>query len=401
MAGADHGYAELMDSLLQAPHPPLFQRMGAAHWWLLDATVAALYGLLGAAVLGADSAQPVVVAVVAVSCAAAIALARRHPPVGLGWALLAAWMAPASSDVGFVALVPLGYACYQCAARLGTRPAMGSLAVAMTGPVATALPDFQHNGAIPPFGFAVLAAWSVGYAVGRQRRYADSVLHHREDLAAARLAEARSEVTAERLRIAREMHDVVAHSMSVITVQAAYGHVVLDERPEQAKAALAVIEAAGREVLVEMRGLLGVLREDGVLQGPAELTPVAQLADLERLVAKASAAGVVVDLRLEGTPRELSPGLELTAYRIVQEALTNVVRHAGAAATLVLLDFQPDLLRIEVTDDGPAGHGSTAGHGHGLVGMRERVSLYSGSLEAGPRPDAPGFRVVATLPLST
>jgi signal transduction histidine kinase len=270
----------------------------------------------------------------------------------------------------------------------------------MTGPVATALPDFDHSGAIAPFGFAVIAAWSVGYAVGRQRRYTDGILRHREDLAAAELAEARREVTEQRVRIARELHDVLAHSMSVITVQAAYGHVVLDAEPDRAKAALAVIEATGREALVEMRGLLGVLREEGGLDGPAELTPAAQLADLECLVAKASAAGPEVDLQVLGSPRELPPGLELTAYRIVQEALTNVARHAGAAHAQVLVDFQPRLLRIEVTDDGgPVNPVVGPGRGHGLVGMRERVLLYSGQLEAGPLPDGHGFRVVATLPV--
>ncbi len=391
-----------MESREQAPQPPLFQRMRAVHWWLVDCTVAGFYGLVGATVLGAKVAEPAVVVVVVAGCAAAIALARRHPSIGLCCALVAAWMAPAADDVGFVALVPLCYASYQCAARLRTRAAAAALAFAMTGPFATALPDFEHSGAIAPFGFAVIAAWSVGYAVGRQRRYTDGILRHREDLAAAELADARREVTEERLRIAREMHDVLAHSMSVITVQAAYGHLVLDERPDRAKAALAVIETTGREVLVEMRGMLGVLREDGALDRPAELTPAAHLADLQGLVAKASAAGSEVDLKVLGEPRELPPGLELTAYRIVQEALTNVARHAGAAHAHVLVDFQPEQLRIEVTDEGgPVNPVVAPGRGHGLVGMRERVLLYSGQLDAGPLPDGHGFRVVATLPVPT
>ena len=225
---------------------------------------------------------------------------------------------------------------------------MLALPVALTGPVAAGLPTFQHTGSIAPFGFVVLAAWSIGYAVGRQRRYAEAVLRHREELARGRLAEARRGLTEERLRIAREMHDLVAHSLSVITVQAAYGHLVVDDRPKEAKAALAVIESTGREVLVETRRLLGVLRADGPAGARPELMPAAQLSDLDRLVVNASAAGAEVELQVVGCPQELPPGLELTAYRIVQEALTNVVRHAHPARARVVIDFGPALLRIEV-----------------------------------------------------
>ena len=176
--------------------------------------------------------------------------------------------------------------------------------------------------------------WAVGYAVGQHRAYERQLLQERARQAQEELARARRGVIEERMRIARELHDVVAHSMSVITVQAGYGHLVIDRDPGQARAALGAIETTGRQALTEMRRLLGVLRADDG-DDAAALTPAPGLADLDRLVAQTAGAGVRVELEITGRPRPLPSGIELSAYRIVQEALTNVVKHADVPASRV------------------------------------------------------------------
>ncbi len=194
------------------------------------------------------------------------------------------------------------------------------------------------------------------------------------------------------MRIARELHDVVAHGMSVITVQAGFGHLVIDDKPDEARIALGAIEAAGRQTLAEMRQLLDVLRADGT---PA-LDPAPGLADLGQLISQAAQAGIQVDLEFTGRPHDLPPGIEVSVYRIVQEALTNVVKHASPCAARAVISYLPRELAIEVTDDG---RGAPAATGElGLAGMRERVHIYGGQLDAGPLP-AGGFRVAARLPL--
>jgi signal transduction histidine kinase len=180
---------------------------------------------------------------------------------------------------------------------------------------------------------------------------------------------------------------------------------VLDSQPEEARKALAAVEATSRQALVEMRRLLGVLRADTEPRG--SLAPAPGLADVEALAAEVARAGVRVELRIEGTPAELPAGLELSAYRIVQEALTNVLKHARPAGATVRIAYEPGQVVIEVTNDGQ-GSGSAFGRrstdsdpqirGSGIAGMRERAALYGGTLEAGPRPEG-GFRVAASLPL--
>jgi signal transduction histidine kinase len=171
---------------------------------------------------------------------------------------------------------------------------------------------------------------------------------------------------------------------------------VLDSQPEEARKALAAVEATSRQALVEMRRLLGVLRADTEPRG--SLTPAPGLADVEVLAAEVARAGVRVEVRIEGTPAELPAGLELSAYRIVQEALTNVVRHAGPATARVAVRHAPDRVAVEVVDDGRGGDPGRDHGGHGIAGMRERAALYGGTLEAGPRAGG-GFRVAASLPL--
>ncbi|MFF0866548.1 sensor histidine kinase [Nonomuraea sp. NPDC003560] len=262
-------------------------------------------------------------------------------------------------------------------------------------------------------GLGVVVAWTAGTTL-RQRREYGQALRAQAELQA---------VTADRLRIARELHDMVAHSIGVIAIQAGAGARVIDSRPDQARQALGAIEAAGRQTLQGLRHMLGVLREPPAAgepetwAGPGSETGSgsgsgsglglpAGLADLDRLAATTTAAGLHVDVRRRGTPRELPPAVDRCAFRIVQESLTNVVRHAGARHCQVVLDYAPGELRVDITDDGrgtastgagSTGAGSTGG-GYGIAGMRERAALLDGRLSAGPRPQG-GFRVTAALPL--
>jgi signal transduction histidine kinase len=202
-------------------------------------------------------------------------------------------------------------------------------------------------------------------------------------------------VAAERARIARELHDVVAHAMSVMVVQAGAARTALGREPATAEEALRRIEEVGRDGLGEMRRLIGLLRPT---DDPAVLVPQPDLAHLDELLGTMRHAGLQVEALVEGDPRGLPRGVELTAYRVVQEALTNVLRHAGESHARVLLRFSEDAVEVEVFDDGLGAprEGTTLG-GHGLIGMRERVELFGGSLETGPRPGG-GFQVRARLP---
>ncbi|MFG2990244.1 sensor histidine kinase [Streptomyces sp. NPDC048257] len=211
---------------------------------------------------------------------------------------------------------------------------------------------------------------------------------------AERAAAERRRVDGERLRIARELHDVLAHSISVINVQAGVGLALLDSDPEQARTALATIKAASKEALGEVRQVLDTLRSPG----EAPRSPAPGLDRLPELVEQAAAAGLTVDVAAEGEARALAPGMDLAAFRILQEALTNVMRHSGARTARIRLVWQPNALELRVDDDGPATGGSSVGSGNGLIGMRERAAALGGAVEAGPRPDG-GFRVVAGLPL--
>ncbi|GAA1558246.1 sensor histidine kinase [Kribbella sancticallisti] len=226
----------------------------------------------------------------------------------------------------------------------------------------------------------VAAAWSMGLFRRTQLAYVQ-VLQERAGQAAELAAQG------ERTRIAREMHDVVAHSLSVMVNQAKGGRYA----PERAAETLEVIEDTGRQALTDMRGLLGVLRT-----GPAEQLPQPGLADLPDLLERLRRAGLALRVVEHGESRRLSPAAELTAYRVVQEALTNVVKHAGEAAVAVTLSWQQDALLVEVVDDGDGVDGTTAGHG--LIGMRERVAAIGGGLSTGPG-TAGGFVVRATIPV--
>ncbi|MFF7634098.1 sensor histidine kinase [Kitasatospora sp. NPDC008050] len=246
------------------------------------------------------------------------------------------------------------------------------------------------------------------WAWGRLTRVRSAYLVELEDRAARlereRDAQAKVAVAAERARIARELHDVVAHNVSVMIVQADGAAYVMDNSPQQAKEALGTIASTGRQALVEMRRLLGVLRTADAIE---EYVPQPGVEELPELLEQVRTAGLPVEYSTSGEVRELPRGVELTVYRIVQEALTNVRKHGGPnVSARVAVDFGDRDLNVLIEDDGRGStdeqlsRGGTDGQGHGLIGMRERIGMVSGSLDAGPRPGG-GFRIRAVLPLKT
>jgi signal transduction histidine kinase len=264
---------------------------------------------------------------------------------------------------------------------------IGLLIVAVVG-----IPD--TNGVNLALTSAIyVAAYLFGSTVRNRRLYTEQLEQRAASMVRERDEEAKRAVTDERLRIAQELHDVVAHSMGVIAVQAGVGEHVIDQDPAEAKRALAAIATTSRSTLTEIRRLLGVLREhDGAAHAPAP-----GLADLGKLVANLGDAGLKVDVCRNGEALDLPAGVDLTAYRIVQEGLTNVLKHAGPATAAVVVTYEPDAVRLEVTDDGRGINARATPGGHGLLGMRERVAVYGGTLETGPR-NGGGYQVVAYLP---
>ncbi|MGW7445120.1 sensor histidine kinase [Kitasatospora sp. NPDC054795] len=247
-------------------------------------------------------------------------------------------------------------------------------------------------------GFALwfAVAWVFGGVYRKRREYLEA-LHEQ--------TEARA-VMAERLRIARELHDSVAHSIGIITVLSGAAARVVETKPEQTRQALTGIETTSRETLLELQRMLGALRRaepDDAMPGAAPLAPAGSLADIPRLAERTADTGVRVHVTWRGERRPLPPEIELSAFRIVQESVTNVVRHSGARTCRVAVGYEPTGVTIEVVDDGPGGPGRprpsavAGGSGFGLLGMRERVSLLSGQFSAGRRPEG-GFLVTARLP---
>jgi signal transduction histidine kinase len=253
-------------------------------------------------------------------------------------------------------------------------------------------------GAVALTGIGWLAGENVRATRVYSERYKERAAERASAIDAERVEQLRRAVSDERVEIARELHDIVAHAMSVIAVRSGVARMVMDSQPEQAREALTIIETTTRRSLQEMRLLVGVLRAAD--DQHADLGPAPGLRDLDRLMADMAVAGVAVTVSVEGGVRSLSPAADLSAYRIVQEALTNVVRHAGPTRARVRITYCPDEVGIEVTDDGPKAQTLVApvprvGSGHGLIGMRERAALFGGELEAGTC--ANGFRVRATL----
>jgi signal transduction histidine kinase len=328
-----------------------------------------------------------------------VVVLRRWPLPLLGVVTAAAGVVTATGKASLPFGVLLGLALYFSALGL-PRPKSITLALA----VATAL-----GAAVVYSAFTIMytqvaseateifvplaGAWFIADSVAARRRYQAGLAAQAERVRAA-------EVREERVRIAREMHDVVAHALAVITVQAGVGRCLAGERPEEASAALGSIETISRIAQDELRVVLGLLRDGEA--GTAPLAPVPRLIDVKNLADTVRASGIRVELRMEGTDRRLSPSLELSIYRVMQEALTNVVKHAPGAQAAAELAVSAEKVRLDVRDDGgPGGTGAPRaglGMGHGITGMRERIGAFGGWLVAGPT-DSGGFQVTAEVPV--
>ncbi|MEU9197244.1 sensor histidine kinase [Streptomyces hundungensis] len=353
-------------------------------------------------------------ALVALGMGAVVALRRRVPEkmlllvIGLGLVQVVLNVRPQTADFAMLVIV---YTVASAGERWASRLALvGGLFAA---PVAqmrwmemaggtTGTPERIFFVVIMTVPFVL--AWVLGDSMRTRKAYFAQLEERASRLEREREAQAKVAVAAERARIARELHDVVAHNVSVMVVQADGAAYVMDTSPDQARTALETISMTGRQALAEMRRLLGVLRT-GEHQEAGEYVPQPDVQQIEDLVETVRGAGLTVDFKIEGTPRPLPSGVELTAYRIVQEALTNTRKHGGpdvgASVRLVYFD---DGLGLLVEDDGRgAAHemyedGGADGQGHGLIGMRERIGMVGGTLDAGPRPGG-GFRISALLPL--
>jgi signal transduction histidine kinase len=425
----------------KAPRPPLTKRMRRGHWIAIDCAAGAfiavcdmLIGVNGSG-QGRSGAFPLVLLML-VGIFFPVALRRLAPVIAFGallilGVLLSVFGTAVTAAVYLAAAVVLYTVTVESRRRTGAA-ALGLLLAVMVVLVGANTAGGRSRadaGTLIPVGLASVIAWMTGYSVRQRRLY---VVNLQQQAANSAVAE-------ERLRIARELHDVVAHSMSVIAVQAGYGQYVIDASPDGAKNALGAIQATSRDALEEMRRMLGVLRQQDVTPGaagggtadggpgtgnspaggaalgqppadgravprPAPLTPAPGLAELDRLVTRTCGAGVRVAVQVSGMVRPAPAGMDLSAYRIIQEALTNVVRHAGTGAVcLVSLAYTDADLVIRVTDDGglpglTAPGVATTGTGHGIIGMRERVHLCGGTFAVGPVPEG-GFQITAVLPL--
>jgi signal transduction histidine kinase len=243
-------------------------------------------------------------------------------------------------------------------------------------------------------GLFIALSWTVGFVLSRRATQARELAERAERLEREHVEAAERAVADERQRIARELHDVIAHSVSVMTVQAGAVRRLLLPEQEKEREALETVEATGRDALTEMRRLVGLLREQGAMP---EFSPQPGLGSMDALLETVRSAGLPVELAVDGDPRELPAGVDLAAYRVVQEALTNALKHGGTAHAWVSLHWHEGELELEVSNDG-RGDGDGSGGGHGLAGMRERVALYGGDVESGPR-DGGGYVVRARIPI--
>jgi signal transduction histidine kinase len=340
-----------------------------------------------------------VVATLAIAQTLPLAFRRVRPLAVLGGTLIAG----IAFNVGFAdsPTLPLGVviSLYTVAAHCDRRiAARAGLVTGATLPWAILYAaDFHVDSALLPLGLTA-GAWMLGDTLRTRRAYLGELEEKAARLEREQEEEARRAAAREQARIARELHDVISHNVSVMVVQAAAGVDVFDAQPDRARSALASIEATGREALSELRRLLGVIRTDD--ETDPSRAPQPGLERLAGLLEQVRAAGLPVQLTVEGQRPPLPPGLDLAAYRIVQEALTNTLKHAGASNAAVTVRYDASELAVDVLDDG---HGKAAngvaGGGRGLVGMRERVGLYGGRVSAGPRPDG-GFLVSAHFPLT-
>jgi signal transduction histidine kinase len=329
---------------------------------------------------------------------------RRRNPLPVFLVVFVALIATFTGDVTahasivWTSITALVVAAYS----VGSQSRSVRLSLVLLAAVATMIAVVFPDSLPAPPEFAVpyvllLLPWLVGHALRTRQLRADAFQERARRLEQEREFDAQMARNEERERIARELHDVVAHTVSVMVVQAGAARHVVETEPEKAVEALSAVETTGREAMAELRNLLGVLNSE---DGEARLTPQPGVDQLPALVQRVRDAGLPAELQVTGTPRALAPGIDLTVYRIVQEALTNALKYAGRVRTEIALDYREDSLKVEVLDEG-AGQRSQPGAspGRGLAGMRDRVALYGGTLEAGPRLGR-GYAVRAWLPLS-
>jgi signal transduction histidine kinase len=360
--------------------------------WLL---AVGLVSLMIAQVISLDISRANTALAVAGALALLVPLALRvRMPLTLIFVLLAVgvmgqWLPKRVLDIEAFGLVVL-LVIYNGGAHTSGRRAWaaGAMTAFLGIVVLFTDPDGVGFGGIIFFTLLFGAPWLAGYVVQR-RRLGETLMRHERDAAEAAIVD-------ERTRIARELHDVVAHAISVIVLQARGGRRLLDTEPEETRGALDTIEHTGEQALVEMRRLVGLLRGG---DDELALAPQPTLSQLDHLVDQVRAAGLPVEVSIEGEPVELPPGVDLSAYRIVQEALTNALKYAGPASARVHLRYAAEGLEVDVSDDG-RGTGNGDAGGYGLAGIRERVSVVGGELEAGRR-DEGGFTVRARLPYAS
>ena len=383
------------------------------HPGLVDSALALLVAGLGTGTtLAAGAFRPhKLLALLLVAGMCAPLAARRKRPVGVFSALIVAGglqvlllPGPLVSDVAMLV------ALYTLAAYRPRRIAVPGLVVTLLGSVIAILQwgPAQSVGdwwtlseVLAVFWGPALTGWLLGDMTRWRRSYYRELEERAARLERERDAQAQIAAAAERARIARELHDVVAHNVSVMVVQADGASYAINSSPDRAREALGAISATGRQALAEMRSLLGVLRSasDASAVDGAELAPQPGIEQLSGLLAQARASGLPVSFTVEGVPRQLQGSTALTAYRVVQESLTNARKHGGPGVTAtVTLRFCEDEVAVIVTDDGTSSKKDGDGQGHGLIGMRERVELFGGTVATGPRPGG-GYRVMVTLPV--
>jgi signal transduction histidine kinase len=406
----------------------LTERLAAIPAWAIDAGVAVAAGLLGVyrvtvSATPAD-ARPDALAYGLTAGMAVALLARRRQPLATLVCVFLLWVAYHSADYPGGAPAPaLWVAMFTAGAAERQRGALLITAMSVIGSDLAARTRYGDvrlfDSSLDSSTMVLLAALLLGELVHGRRARLRRAERDRQLEAERRVAE-------ERLRIARELHDVMAHTIAVITVQAGVAADMLDRAPDRSGAALAAIRGASREAMAELKATVGVLRQpageatgapparpgaapagqdtpaanpgaQAVGQGAAPPAPAPGLAQLDDLVAMAAGAGLEVDVGVDGTARPLPAAVDLTAYRIVQESLTNVLRHARATAVAVRIGYQPDGMVVEIGDNGRGAAGDPDGGGYGLIGMRERATAVGGGLEAGPAPSG-GFTVRAWLP---
>jgi signal transduction histidine kinase len=373
--------------------------------WVIDVSFAVALAAAGVVEVWvplpsvAGTGDPVISSVVAVVLCLALALRRTHPLV-TALVVLLTWPVVFTFQPILVLfwgqLVPIVVATYSVA-RYGSR--RDSLIGAAAASACLLFFDFgvavlQEPGEIFFHWLVVVLAWVIGSLVNRAERKAAEAQRLAIDIEAESRTRMLGAIADERARIARELHDIVAHAISVMVVQAGAAEQVVEDDPAFARSALVSIRSTGADALGEMRRVVAMLRDDN----DGSLRPQPGLDGLSALAAEARHAGLDVSLAIDGKPQPLPAGLELAAYRIVQEALTNVRRHSGASAASVSVDYTEDAVVVQVSDDGSGGAGSK--EGHGLIGMRERTALYGGRLET-VATSGQGFVVRAELPVVT